>query len=326
VGKKVRISIALATYNGAKYLPEQLDSFLVQTKFPDELVVCDDNSGDDTIALLKSFSKSAPFEVRIIRNTTNLGYTQNFAKAISHCSGDVIFLSDQDDVWFDNKIERVTSLFEKSPNCWVVVHNARIVDEHLSWSDVTKLQQIRLGYGSRGSLVTGALTALRRNYIPIIIPIPPGIVGHDHWIHGLCSIFEGRRIVCEECLQLIRRHFENTSEWVVNSRKRIGKLDVFLSQFQTTPAVDYSDRIIINEAMQDRLTEITKILNRPSDIAAAIGEGDRLKKEHYALERRQRLALSGLLARRYLAFSMLLRGDYEYFNGLRSFMRDIFRK
>jgi len=321
----VRISIALATYNGAKYLPEQLDSFLVQSRLPDELVVCDDNSGDNTIALLKNFSKTSPFEVRIIRNTTNLGYTQNFAKAISLCSGDVIFLSDQDDVWFNNKIERVTTLFETTPNCWVVVHDARVVDEHLSWSGVTKLQQIRLGYGSRGSLVTGALTALRRDYIPIVLPIPPGIVGHDHWIHGLCSIFEGRRIVCEECLQVIRRHFENTSEWVVNSRNRIGKLDVFLRQFQTTPAVDYSDRIIINEGMQNRLAQITKILDRPSDIAAAIGENNRLKSERYALERRQRLAVSGLLARHYLAFSMLLRGDYEYFNGLRSFMRDIVR-
>ena len=99
----MKASIALATYNGERYLQEQLNSFLHQTRLPDEIIACDDCSTDRTMDILESFAISALFAVYIYRNAINLGYTKNFERAISLCSGDVIFLSDQDDVWFPKR-------------------------------------------------------------------------------------------------------------------------------------------------------------------------------------------------------------------------------
>ena len=96
----MKISIAMTAFNGAKYINEQLNSFASQTRLPDEVVVCDDISSDDTFEILDNFARSAPFKMIVVRNNKNLGYTKNFEKALSLCSGDLIFLSDQDDIWY----------------------------------------------------------------------------------------------------------------------------------------------------------------------------------------------------------------------------------
>jgi glycosyltransferase involved in cell wall biosynthesis len=101
----LRFSIAMATYNGEKYIGEQLESLARQALLPFELVVTDDGSSDGTLDILTDFSESAPFPVRIFRNATRLGYEENFLKAASLCSGDVIAFCDQDDIWMERKLE-----------------------------------------------------------------------------------------------------------------------------------------------------------------------------------------------------------------------------
>lgn len=96
-GAALRISVALCTHNGSAYLTEQLASIAAQTRLPDELVVCDDRSSDDTPRLLADFAARAPFPVQVVVNSENLGSTAKFAKAISLCQGDFIALSDQAD-------------------------------------------------------------------------------------------------------------------------------------------------------------------------------------------------------------------------------------
>src|SRR5580700_9119831 len=108
------ISLAMATFNGARYLGDQLTSLASQTVKPLELVACDDGSTDETIALLQSFSASAPFTVRIIQNVNRLGYKQNFMKAASLCKGSLIAFCDQDDIWNDNKLHVVNDYFIRS--------------------------------------------------------------------------------------------------------------------------------------------------------------------------------------------------------------------
>ncbi|MBW2422395.1 MAG: glycosyltransferase, partial [Deltaproteobacteria bacterium] len=100
-----RISVAMATCEGAPYLDAQLESLRTQSRPPDELVLCDDHSADETPAIAEAFARRAPFSVRIERNPQRLGITANFEKAVSLCSGDLIFLADQDDVWKPTKIE-----------------------------------------------------------------------------------------------------------------------------------------------------------------------------------------------------------------------------
>ncbi|MBC7931137.1 MAG: glycosyltransferase, partial [Rubrivivax sp.] len=96
---RTRLSIAMCTYDGGRYLAEQLASIAAQTRAPDELVVCDDRSRDETTSIVRRFAETAPFPVRLYVNEQNLGSTRNFEKAIGLCEGELIALSDQDDVW-----------------------------------------------------------------------------------------------------------------------------------------------------------------------------------------------------------------------------------
>src|SRR6266704_3029265 len=104
---KFQISIALCTYNGARFLPEQLESIAAQTRLPDEMVVCDDRSADETTDIIRTFAKNALFPVRLEINEQKLGSTKNFEKAIRLCHGEIIAPADQDDVWNPQKLSKL---------------------------------------------------------------------------------------------------------------------------------------------------------------------------------------------------------------------------
>lgn len=240
------ISIAMATYNGAKYLREQLDSFVAQTRLPDELVVCDDGSEDKTISIIEEFSQRAPFVVRLIKNPKNLGFIKNFEKALSLCTGDLIFFSDQDDVWFPEKVQYIEKVFQEKDGRLLVIHDGQLVDERLQWHGATNLGQVQAGWSDDQHFITGALSAMHKDLMPYVLPFPDVItVGHDVWIH-LVAKFLGTRLVIDKPLQLIRRHTSNTSDWVASSITKINKLTVFQSYFNTVAAGSYQDRIYFN--------------------------------------------------------------------------------
>ncbi len=121
-------SIALITFNGAKYLQEQLDSLAKQTVLPDELVVCDDCSTDATMEILHRFAETAPFSVRIFQNEKNLGWSANFHKAFFLCENEVTFFCDQDDIWLPEKLEKMLSVFEREPEVGMVLSYDHRVD------------------------------------------------------------------------------------------------------------------------------------------------------------------------------------------------------
>lgn len=319
----MRISIAMATFNGAKYLQEQLDSFLQQTLMPHELVVCDDGSTDTTVEILKAFSQHAPFEVRLFFNEENLGFTKNFEKALTHCTGDLIFLSDQDDVWYSEKISVVISTFVDHRDKLLIVHDGEITDESLASDGLTKLRQVVAGYGTTDPLITGALTAFRRELLSYALPIPVGITGHDMWLHNIAYFLE-TRLVLHRSLQFIRRHSTNTSGWSVSSIKKINRIDVWKDQFRTPVSTGYEDRLLMNESSNKRLN---KILSQSAinSFASIHGSLLYLQCEHCALEYRSKLIHSSRLVRKVMAMRLLLNGGYKYFNGFRSFMRDMFR-
>lgn len=128
-----KISIAMATYNGAKFLREQLDSFARQKYQPFELVICDDGSTDDTLKIIGEFAETVSFPVHIHRNEQNLGFANNFMKCASLCKGEWISFSDQDDVWFPEKFAKVVGRIEQSQSDRLVLvcHSANLVDEAL---------------------------------------------------------------------------------------------------------------------------------------------------------------------------------------------------
>jgi glycosyltransferase involved in cell wall biosynthesis len=194
----LKISIAICTYNGETYLQEQLNSYAAQTRLPDEVVVCDDCSSDKTVKIIRDFAERAPFPVRLYANETNLRSTKNFEKAISLCEGDIIFLSDQDDVWHKNKLEKFTAAFETDEQVGLVFCDGELVDENLISLNISAWQAIRFDKKRQNSVkngdglavildnnvVTGCMMAFRAKYKDLLLPIPNDIQGviHDHWI------------------------------------------------------------------------------------------------------------------------------------------------
>lgn len=320
----MKISIALTTYNGAAYLQAQLDSFLLQERQADELVVCDDVSNDRTVEILEGFKKKAPFPVLIIINRENLGFTQNFANVISKCTGDLIFLSDQDDIWFPEKISVIEKVFQQNPDKYLIIHDGELVNENLISDGATKLGQVLSGYGSDDHFITGALSVIRKALVQHALPIPVNIIGHDRWLHSIASLLE-RRIVVKKSLQLIRRHSSNTSTWVASSVKPISKFTVVRSQLLEQAATSYKDRLEFNSELAERflVTDIADV----SDISEGrVGIGiEKLASERQALLQREELLKLSFTRRKVKALQMLVSGSYAHFNGFRSFLRDVFR-
>lgn len=127
----VGVSVAIATYNGAKYLKEQLESIAKQTVLPNEIIISDDCSTDNTREVVESFVKNSAIPVRFLTHPVNIGIINNFFNAFNHCTGDYIFYCDQDDVWMLDKVEQCLRCFQHSSQIKLVIHQNNIVDENL---------------------------------------------------------------------------------------------------------------------------------------------------------------------------------------------------
>ena len=204
---KFILSVAMCTYNGSRFLQEQLDSIASQTRLPGEMVVCDDGSTDDTLQILDGFQKTAPFLVRIHQNEVKLGSTRNFEKAISLCKGDVIVLSDQDDVCLPHKIEKLEHIFKSNPDIGYVFSDALIVDEQLHSLGYTMWEGIHFSIKQRNifkqghqvkvllkhNMVTGSTMAIKSEIKNLILPISEEWI-HDAWIALLANAAGARGI------------------------------------------------------------------------------------------------------------------------------------
>ena len=125
------VSVVMATYNGEKYIEQQLDSIRCQTQKPDEVIMCDDGSVDQTVKIVSDYiAKHKLIGWKIIQNDTNMGYFDNFFKAISIAKGDTIYLSDQDDVWDLRKIETFESCYSEKPTVTMIQSNMRFIDKN----------------------------------------------------------------------------------------------------------------------------------------------------------------------------------------------------
>jgi glycosyltransferase involved in cell wall biosynthesis len=126
-----KISIAMATYNGERFIEEQLASLAAQTRLPDELVVSDDGSQDGTLERVRIFAAQAPFPVRILRDHPGRGVLDNFDRVIAACQGDIVFPCDQDDVWLPRKLSEMAGALARHPSAAMVISNSELVDERL---------------------------------------------------------------------------------------------------------------------------------------------------------------------------------------------------
>lgn len=196
-----KISVAMTTFNGEKFLSQQLESIAVQSRRIDEFIVCDDGSADNTVAILYAFAKEAPFNVKIFENKDNLGSTKNFEKAMSFCTGDIIVLCDQDDVWVSRKIEVFENAFLENPGCGMIFTDAEVIDEennflYYLWQSVgfNARRQKLLNGNEKGiklllknNMVTGATAAVTKKFFEEALPFPQAAI-HDYWLAIIAAI------------------------------------------------------------------------------------------------------------------------------------------
>ncbi|MEP6869363.1 MAG: glycosyltransferase family 2 protein, partial [Novosphingobium sp.] len=205
------VSIALTTYNGARFLREQLASLLAQTRLPDELVVGDDRSSDGTLALLQDFVARAPFPVRITVNARNLGPTRNFAETVLRCRSEVIFLCDQDDVWKPEKLAAVLAHRAANPGAWLITHDAALVDAEGRPLGLTMATQIeRAGDEPARGLIAGCCMAIDARLAALYDPVPR-MGEHDSWLAYTADLL-GLRSYLPQPLIDYRRHGSNVSQ------------------------------------------------------------------------------------------------------------------
>ncbi len=178
-------SVALCTYNGSKYLNEQLDSIINQTVKIDEIIICDDISTDTTINIINDYILKYPNLIKLYINESKLYTVKNFEKAIKLCSGDIIFLSDQDDIWIENKVEIISNSFTNNKNITAIATNGFLIDEYSNrlekyaiWDVFLFLEEKKVNYSyfdtlvSIGNFATGATMAFKKEIVDSILPFP----------------------------------------------------------------------------------------------------------------------------------------------------------
>jgi glycosyltransferase involved in cell wall biosynthesis len=214
----LKVSIALCTFNGEAFLSEQLASLSAQSHLPDEVVVFDDGSTDQTLRIVSDFARGCSFPVRVTQNSERLGPAQNFAAVAAACSGDLISFCDQDDIWEANKIQRTIEAFAGNPELGLVFSDAEICDSacrplgYRLWQSVgfsSGLQRRFKGGHAfdvllKQNVVTGATLTIRSKYRGLLLPIPSGWM-HDGWAALLvCAVGSGLGI--PEALIRYRQH------------------------------------------------------------------------------------------------------------------------
>lgn len=202
------ISVCIATYNGEKFIHEQIDSILPQLGFDDEVVISDDGSTDASVEMIKNIPDH---RIHLFSNTKRHGFVGNFENGLMNCKGDYIFLCDQDDVWNINKVEIILSYLKTYD---LVVHDAEIVNEklkplgknyystlHHSEKFIANLYKTRF---------LGCCMAFNRKVLNSAMPIPQKVTGHDYWI-GMYSLLHFKVCFAPNILIKYRRHGNNAS-------------------------------------------------------------------------------------------------------------------
>lgn len=217
-----RISVAVATFDGERFIEEQLASIAGQHPPPYEVVIADDGSTDRTREIVASAISDVPFPVRLVGHD-HVGLRRNFERAIDACSGSVIALSDQDDIWLPGRLEAIATAFtDPAVSLWF--SDAELIDEHGAllgvrlWELVTlppdQQRALTGGGGVRrllyGGTVTGATMAFRATLRSVALPFPtqlddPDVFLHDGWL-AVFAALTGRVVTEAHCFTRYRRH------------------------------------------------------------------------------------------------------------------------
>ena len=217
----MNVSIAMATYNGDKYIREQLDSILIQLNEMDEIIISDDGSTDNTLNIIQEYMQK--YRNIKLYNGPQKGLIKNFENAINYCNNEIIFFSDQDNIWNKNKKELVLKCFENNKDAKVVIHsyttliNGEICGPFIKYKSGYLFNMVRSTY-------YGFAMAFRKEFIKKYIPFPKEVIAYDQWV-GLCSEkIKGTKYISEP-LTVFRRHSEAVSKKLSLYKKTKFRID-----------------------------------------------------------------------------------------------------
>ncbi len=227
-------SVVMATYNGMKYIERQLDSIRLQTRQPNEVIICDDVSQDGTFDFLNMYIKKHSLDNwKVIRNDTNLGWINNFYKLFQLASSDIIFCADQDDIWINNKIDLMAFILENDNSVLVLggniiffndpnkIHNGYNMKEKTS--DKYKMRKIPFNEKFHITHRPGCATCFRKSLLPSINELKFNEYPHDKLVWNLGSLFDGAYIV-EEFVIYQRIHSESAMMLKKKNNKRLEEI------------------------------------------------------------------------------------------------------
>lgn len=307
----MKISIAIATYNGEKYIEEQLKSIYNQTIKPDEIIISDDNSNDNTLNIINEIKKITNIKHIIIENKKRIGYSLNFNRALESVKGEVIFLCDQDDFWFENKIELVLNQFKENSSIWVVMNDAMFTDESLNELRITKLDEHKRYDRKLNGYHIGCCAAVRKELLDYCLPIPSNKVGHDNWIIGIAEGL-GKRKIINLVLQYYRRHGNNQSNTFHNGIN-VSMMKKYINHIKKKNDNKYEiDHYLLSfmESKKYRSKNENKYIEKLSD-------------KIYVNDIRRRIKYMNIIKKYYTIILLWRNNKYEYYYGKWSLLSDI---
>lgn len=203
------ISVCIPTYNGEKYIHQQIESILKQLSDNDEIIISDDSSKDATLEIIRSFNDS---RIKISEGNTFHSPIYNLENALKLAQGDIIFLSDQDDIWKDNKVAICT---ENLMSANLIIHDAEIIDGngkilHLSFFDLNHTKKSKI-YNLIKNGYIGCCMVFKKNVLEKCLPFPNDIPMHDVWIGNITAFKLGKVCFISDKLISYRRHENNAS-------------------------------------------------------------------------------------------------------------------
>jgi glycosyltransferase involved in cell wall biosynthesis len=240
----MNLSVSMITFQGATYLKAQMDSILGQSIPVQEIIVCDDGSTDGTREILRDYASRFP-QIKVHFNEKNLGTVANMQQCLRLSQGEIIFLSDQDDVWETEKVEKTLAFFEKHPEAEAVFSDASLLDEKDQTIEGIRLWEI-IGFPYSqvetsdfirrvDNAVTGAGLAMRRDaqLLEMDIPQIPGLL-HDGWI-GLYFAAKNSLLSNPEQLFRYRTHAQQQIGGEIRERAKV--LDFNLALYDGVPVM-----------------------------------------------------------------------------------------
>lgn len=206
------ISVVLATYNGERFLKEQLESILTQLRDNDELIISDDGSSDKTVEIIKEFQKKYP-HIKLYQGPSR-GFIRNFEFLISKAKNKIIFISDQDDIWESTKVEKILEDFRIHPDVWVVLHDAYYINADGGKIGGSIFEDRNTNYGFIRNVLKsgyyGCCMAINSDIRQYILPFPDYIMSYDQCI-GLYAEFYKKVYIEKHKLIFHRLHNSNQS-------------------------------------------------------------------------------------------------------------------